>query len=214
MRTEPSNKRTTAFLDGQNLYFAAKHAFGYSYPNYDPGALAAAVCRRKGWQLTGVYFYTGLPRIEDDSTWNHFWTAKLAVMGTRGVHTFTRHLKYRNQTVTLPDGTVTTALIGNEKGIDVRIALDIVRMARQSLYDVALVFSQDQDLSEAADEVKTISIEQDRWIKVACAFPVSPTYGNTRGINGTDWIPIDRATYNAYLDPNDYRMKHRPAEDR
>lgn len=74
-------------------------------------------------------------------------------------------------------------------------------------YDVALVFSQDQDLSEAADEVRALSIEQSRWIKVACAFPVSPTYESRRGINGTEWIKIDRATYETCLDPNDYRPK-------
>ena len=33
--------------------------------------------------------------------------------------------------------------------MDVRLAVDVVRMAREKLYDVALIFSQDQDLSEA-----------------------------------------------------------------
>jgi hypothetical protein len=28
-----------------------------------------------------------------------------------------------------------------------------------------------------------------------------------RGINGTDWIKIDRATYDACLDARDYRPK-------
>jgi uncharacterized LabA/DUF88 family protein len=40
-------------------------------------------------------------------------------------------------------------LVGEEKGMDVRLAVDVVRMAREKLYDVALIFSQDQDLSEA-----------------------------------------------------------------
>ena len=77
-------------------------------------------------------------------------------------------------------------------------------------YDVALIFSQDQDLSEVADEVRSISVSQNRWIKVACAFPVSPAVSNPRGINRTDWVPIDRATYDACLDPNDYRPKAKP----
>lgn len=157
--------------------------------------------------MTGIRFYTGLPRAEDSAFWNHFWTAKLAVMGTRGIHVFTRHLKYRNQTVAVPGGGQTTVLVGQEKGIDVRIALDMVRMARHNEYDVALLFSQDQDLSEAADEVKRISVEEGRWIKVACAFPKSPTYQNARGVNGTDWIPIDRTLYSSCLDPADYRTK-------
>ena len=92
-----------------------------------------------------------------------------------------------------------------EKGIDVRIALDVVRMAHRQEYDVALVFSQDQDLSEVAEEVRTIAREQDRWLKIASAFPQSPASRNRRGINKTDWIPIDRATYDSCLDPRDYR---------
>lgn len=207
MPTEPVCKRTVAFFDGQNLFYAAKHAFGYGYPNYDPLALAGAVCRDQGWDLTGVRFYTGLPSATDSPHWNHFWTAKLAVMGTRGIHVFTRPLKYRNRTVPLPGGGQTSILIGQEKGIDVRIALDIVRMARKNEYDVALLFSQDQDLSEAADEVRCISAEEDRWIKIASAYPMSPVYQNSRGVNKTDWIPLNRDLYNACVDPVEYRPK-------
>jgi uncharacterized LabA/DUF88 family protein len=209
LRLEPAIKRTISFVDGQNLFHAAKQAFGYPYPNYDPRALANAVCQSRGWSPRETHFYTGLPSPRDDAFWNGFWSAKLAVMGTRGVKTFTRHLKYRNQTVSLPGNRLTTVLVGQEKGIDVRIALDIVRMALDNLYDVALIFSQDQDLSEVADEVRNISVMQDRWIKLACAFPVSPTSANMRGINGTDWIEIDRATYDACIDPVDYRPKGR-----
>lgn len=200
-------ERAVAFVDGQNLYYAAKKAFGYPYPNYDPKALAEQIAASRGWSLSQVFFYTGIPDAGDNPFWSHFWTAKLAVMGTRGIQTFSRPLRYRNQTVQLPGGGTTTILIGEEKGVDVRLALDVVRMAREVRYDVALIFSQDQDLSEAADEVKAISIQQSRWIKVACAFPVSPARQNRRGVNGTDWIPIDRSAYDACLDPNDYRPK-------
>ena len=91
--------------------------------------------------------------------------------------------------------------------LDVRIALDVVRHALDNLYDVAVVFSQDQDLSEAADEIRDIARRDDRWIKVVCAFPSSPTCANKRGINGTDWIRIDRTMYDRCLDAADYRMK-------
>ncbi|MFA5786143.1 MAG: hypothetical protein WDA71_04025 [Actinomycetota bacterium] len=75
--------------------------------------------------------------------------------------------------------------------------------------DVALIFSQDQDLSEAADEVRSISIQQNRWIKVASAFPASPTSANRRGINGTEWVRIEREAYDSCIDPFDYRPKSR-----
>ena len=74
-------------------------------------------------------------------------------------------------------------------------------------YDVALVFSQDQDLSEVADEIRGIGQSRDRWIKMASAYPSSPAYRNRRGIDKTDWIPIDRATSDSCLDPRDYRPR-------
>jgi hypothetical protein len=36
MAIEPADKRTVAFFDGQNLFHAARAAFGYTFPNYDP----------------------------------------------------------------------------------------------------------------------------------------------------------------------------------
>ena len=128
-------------------------------------------------------------------------------MSWQQIVVFSRSLRYRNQRVKLPDGTEHTFLVGEEKGIDVRIAIDVIRMAHHKDYEVALIFSQDQDLSEVAKEIRTISQEQDRWIKVASAFPLSPTTLNRRGINKTDWIGIDRATYDACLDKRDYRPK-------
>jgi uncharacterized LabA/DUF88 family protein len=207
MPADPTIKRAVAFIDGQNLYRKAKTAFGYHYPNYDVHALATAVCAARGWQLNQVRFYTGIPDATDNQFWNHFWTNKFAQMGRQNVYVFWRLLRYGNESISLSDGSQTTVLVGREKGVDVRLALDIVRLAHRQEYDVALVFSQDQDLSEVADEIRLISREQDRWLKMACAFPVSPVEPKTRGINGTDWIKINRAAYDACLDPRDYRPK-------
>jgi len=33
MPPEPAIKRTVAFVDGQNLYHAARESFGYTHPN-------------------------------------------------------------------------------------------------------------------------------------------------------------------------------------
>ena len=134
-------RRAVVFVDGQNLFHAAREAFGYTYPSYD----------------------------------------------------VQRH-------ATLP-------LTGEEKGIDVRIALDVIALAHRREYDVALVMSQDQDLSEVAEEIRAVSREQQRWIKIASAFPQSPASQNRRGINKTDWIRIDRELYDQCLDRRDYRRK-------
>ena len=85
-------------------------------------------------------------------------------------------------------------------------------MAHHQEYDVAVLFSQDQDLSEVAKEIRVIAREQNRWLKIACAFPSSPTIKNKRGIDSTDWITIDRALHDQCLDHRDYRPK--PASER
>lgn len=204
---EPNIKRAVAFIDGQNLFHAAKEAFGYKYPNYDVLTLSLAVCRENNWELAQTRFYTGIPDKSDDEQWHGFWTNKLLSMARSGVVSFTRRLRYRNHAVKSPDGRDTAVLVGVEKGIDVRIALDIVRLAHKKEYDVALVFSQDQDLSEAADEIRSIAKEQDRWIKIASAFPLSPVCSNKRGINNTAWIKISRELYDRCIDKRDYRIK-------
>jgi hypothetical protein len=101
MPSEPETKCAVAFLDGQDLFYAAKEAFGYPYPNYDPELLTERICAAQGWDVAGINFYTGIPSTADKPFWNQ----------------------------------------------------------------------------------------------------------KTRSINGTDWIRVDRATYDACIDPKDYRPK-------
>ena len=207
MNTERAFRRAVIFIDGQNLFRSAKEAFGHNHPNYDPMALARAVCLKEGWELSQVRFYTGYPDPDDNPFWNHFWTSKFAQMGRQGIYVFSRTLRYRNETIIQSDGRESTVMVGREKGIDVRLALDILLLGFRSEYDVAVVFSQDQDLSEVADEIRILAKSQDRWIKIVSAFPTSPTSKNRRGINGTDWLKIDRETYASCIDHRDYRPK-------
>jgi uncharacterized LabA/DUF88 family protein len=194
-----------AFVDGQNLFHAARRSFGYALPNFDVRRLAAAVCSSRGWTLREVRFYTSVRSEGDEPFWSALWRAKLIGMGREGVRIFARPLVYRRVTMRLPGGGSFVFRTRQEKGIDVRIAIDVIRMAYEREYDVALLFSQDQDLSEVAREIRAIARKQGRWIKIASAFPRGASAGKRPGIDLTDWIPIDRATYDACLDPRDHR---------
>jgi uncharacterized LabA/DUF88 family protein len=211
---EPAIKRTFAYVDAQNLFNAAKEAFdefeGYDYPNYDPIKLAECICRIQSWKLEKLHIYTGLPEYSDPR--HSWWNRKLQVLGSRGVQTFSRPLRYREQEIVLRNGSKTYGRVGREKGIDVRLALDVVRHALENLYDVALIFSQDQDLSEAVKDLKLIAEQQGRWIKSACAFPVGAAPKNAagverneRGVNGAKAIRIPKSLYDSCLDRTDYR---------
>ncbi len=70
MPAEPATKRAVAFVDGQNLFHAAREAFGYSYPNYDVLALSHALCAEQDWKLVQARFYTGIPAPSDNMFWH------------------------------------------------------------------------------------------------------------------------------------------------
>lgn len=153
-----------------------------------------------GWKFRGVHSYTGVPSPSESEAWYGFWVRKLSDMRRQGVHTVSRPLVYRTQVTQLPSGSVARIRVGQEKGIDVRIALDVVRLAREDAYDVAVLFSQDQDLCEVAQEIRAIARMQGRWIKIASAYPVGSGTRFSRGIDRTDWLPITREEYERCLE--------------
>jgi uncharacterized LabA/DUF88 family protein len=212
---EPAIKNVMAFFDGQNLYQHAKDAFGHHHPNYDPVKLHKAVYEAKGWRATLTRFYTGVPNAVESPMWTAYWANRVLALKRAGVHVTTRPLRYRRAAiidhngdpVLEDDGQPVVSVTPQEKGIDVRLALDLVSCARKKQFDIALIFSQDQDLQEVVQEIADIAKEQDRWIRVVCAFPGGPNASSGRGIDKTEWFKMDQEFYNKCLDPWDYRPK-------
>ena len=200
-------KHAMAFIDGQNLYQHAKDAFGHHHPNYDPIKLHAAVCAEHGWKPNLVRFYTGIPDRRVNAMWAGYWNSRIIAMKRAGIKVTTRPLRYREQQVTDPLGNTETVQVAQEKGIDTRLVLDIVSTARTKQWDVAVIFSQDQDLAEVVQEVEAIGKEQGRSLEICCPFPYGPNATSKRGIHKTAWFRMDQAFYDACLDPKDYRPK-------
>ncbi|MCU0607938.1 MAG: NYN domain-containing protein [Candidatus Edwardsbacteria bacterium] len=205
MATEPTIKRAITLIDGQNLYRCVKAAFGYHFPNYDPIKLSTNICAVKNWQLKGVRFYTGIPTAMDNPLWHGFWTAKLSALKRRGVTTYSRFLHYHDETIRIPGYGEHKQRIGKEKGIDIRIAIDSIKIYRENLADVIIIFSQDQDYSEIIPEIKSIATEHNRWFKIVSAFPDNPKPSYSHGINNTEWFKMTKEFYDACIDPGDYR---------
>lgn len=196
-----------AFFDVQNLFRHAKDAFqntpgdGYHHPNFDPRKLHNKVSEDFGFHPTLTRFYTGIPPQSESEMWSGYWSNRVLALKRSGILVETRKLRYHTEE--LADGTIKK--VAQEKGIDIRIALDLVRCTRKKEFDVAIIFSQDQDLSEAVTEAKEIAKEQGRAIRIVSAFPKSVVASSPRGIDRTDWFPFDKAFYDTCLDPRDYR---------
>ena len=193
--------RTIVLIDGQNLYHLARGAWPYSpsspytWPSYDVEKLALTlVCRTPGRILAEVRFYTGVPNPSigpSQRFWHSFWSNKIRYLRSRGIYV------YR--------GRVNSG--GQEKGVDVSLALDLVRMTYDRQYDAAIIVSQDWDFGPAVRLAKEIAQRQGRLLVYESAFPVGPGSRSHRGVPGTTWVPIDKTTYDACLDPRDYRPR-------
>lgn len=196
-----------AFIDGQNLYQHAKAAFGHHHPNFDPIKLHNMVCAQRGWTPNLVRFYTGIPSREESEMWAGYWSNRILAMQRSGILVTTRPLQYRSEKTFDCQGQEIDIKIPQEKGIDVRLALDVVVCAIKGQYDVGVIYSQDQDLNEVVIDVKDIANRLGKQIDLACAFPSGPNASYRRGIDKTEWIRIEQADYDQCVDPKDYRPK-------
>jgi uncharacterized LabA/DUF88 family protein len=204
MQREPAIKRAVAFIDASNTRASARRAFGDAFGNFNPVALAEEVCAAQGWTLSGVSYYLGVPDVRVTEDGHYTWMKRCARWRKQGVRVFTRTLLQDDQ------GTA------REKGIDVRLALDAVSLFRAGGYDVALIFSQDQDFSEVATELRAIAREEKRWVQIASAFPAAAPAGADAqpagGISGTMALPLALDEFRKVLDtPENRRRIHVPA---
>ena len=190
--------RTIIFIDGQNLYHLSKNLWNspgsikYTYPNYDVEKLAQTlVSRVPGGTLAQIRFYTGMPTASVNPFWHKFWTNKLRPMRNRGVIVYV--------------GRVNQGL--QEKGVDVSLAIDLVRLTYEEAYDVAWIVSQDSDFGPAVTLAKRIGAVQGRTLSFESCFPYEVGRSRSaRGVPGTIWHHIDRPTYDSWFDPRDYRV--------
>ena len=125
---------TIVFFDGQNLFRSAKTAWGpdfpYDWPSYDVEKLAQhLVSLTPGRTLKQIRFYTGVLSEAQSFEKHWFWTNKLDHLETQGIYV------YRGRVRDGVDGPE------QEKGVDVSLAMDLIRVTYGQDYDVAIIVS-------------------------------------------------------------------------
>ena len=149
----------------------------------------ALVSRDPQRVIKQIRFYTGVPDSTVDQVWHKFWTNKLRFLKSQSVEIYKGRINY----------------YGKEKGVDVRIAIDLIRLTYEQEYEVAMIISQDGDFGPAVRLAKEIAENQGRQLTFESCFPVGPGTIYKRGVPGTTYIQIDQATYDDCFDPRDYR---------
>jgi len=143
--------RVVLFADDANVYNGARRAFfdprtdHYTLGNYDPCRLANLIVDRRTpalrhRELTDVRIYTGRPDPYRQPVRAAEHDKLASVRQAAGATVIARPLRYLNGK-------------GQQKGVDVAMAIDIVTMAIDGLYDVGLVASTDTDLKPALEYI-------------------------------------------------------------
>jgi len=216
----PDSSRVAVFIDGQNFYHSVRERLSFRHPNFDVEKIANLcvlkiphVSQIKQVRLGYVRFYTGIHESSRNSKLHNFWTKKLAVIGSRpNTKVFSRALRYTNSKISV-DGNRTSVFVAREKGIDVRIAIDMLNGALYDQYDIAVLVSLDNDFIEVFKEIdERVQVNTGRSILLACAYPV--VTGKEHGISANcRWLKITKEEYSSCIDPITYVDGMNPYEE-
>jgi len=143
------NKRAFAFIDGSNFYFKLKESTSKLDGKY--GLLDFNFRKFAEWligdnKLVEIRYYVGAVKRQP----NNQKSEKMYADQQRLI----RRLQKQDIAVILgqlirhPDKTY------HEKGVDVRLAVEMIRFAREDKYDIAYLVSSDTDLVAAVEEVQ------------------------------------------------------------
>ena len=146
------NKRAFVFIDGSNFYFKLKILTSklnekYSLINFNFREFAEYLIGND--KLIAVRYYIGAVKRQP----NNQKSEKMYADQQR----LLRRLQKQDINITLgqlirhPDKTY------HEKGVDVRLAVEMIRFARENKYDIAYLVSSDTDLVAAVEEVQAFS---------------------------------------------------------
>lgn len=143
-------KRAMVFIDGSNFYHRLKILIGKdttsSLSDFDYQRFCAWLCR--DFVITGIKYYIGAVKrqhnnVKSEKMYND-QQRFFRKLQTQGLAIIT------GQLIQHPDKTY------HEKGVDVRLAVEMIRNAREDKYDQSFLISSDTDLVAAVEEAKSL----------------------------------------------------------
>jgi uncharacterized LabA/DUF88 family protein len=136
--------RTMVFVDYQNMYRSARQAFGWEseggqFGNFRPYGLGRQMVRDPERVLEQVRIYSGIHTPQHNPTQHGLMQRRMSAWVAESpekIEVFPRPLRYGRRG---PE----------EKGVDVELAIDFVRLALDDAFDVGVLASGDTDLVPA-----------------------------------------------------------------
>lgn len=142
--------RAIVFIDGSNFYHRLKYLTvgkdNISLLSFDFVAFCKWLCQDNS--LVEIRYYVGVVKQQKNN-------AKSEKMYADQQHLFFKLLQ-ENVKIILGQLIQHRDKSYHEKGVDVRIAVEMIRLARQDKFDIAYLLSSDTDLVPAVEEVLSL----------------------------------------------------------
>lgn len=225
--------RTAVVMDYQNVHLTAHDVFDRHGDKHDalidPVKFGQTAVRRRNERqrpgfpaadLSGVFVYRGLPHTDYDWEQNRRCMEQAAQWRSDGADVTLRDLKYKFQRAAnghpirdinghkIPTGP------GQEKGVDVLVALTCLRQALMPNIELVILASRDTDLVPTLDTMYDMRLEDPSiakietvsWYNKNAAAEGNYAGGNLRASGGRKiWnTNLDRRCFEATRDRRDY----------
>jgi len=204
--------RTGVFIDGQNITIGSRHVFGH--PHMHPLLLARELASDS--ELVEVRYATGIPTVEVDPERHQAERRRHDLMLATDVVVLEKPLRYRwewtirdrdlpnpyEHQLEVHQARVKSRNRGQEKGVDVWLALDALVMCTRQDLDRVIIASADRHLDLIPDYLRMIPMNEGTSVVQALIVPEgrqlrpNPSYDET--------LAIDRDVFEAARDDFDY----------
>lgn len=212
-RQDGGKRRVGVFIDGQNITIGARYAFGAT-GNMHPLLLGRALAGAD--DLVEIRYATGIPDHDLDPERAEAAMRRHNLIRRTDVVMLERTLRYRWEWQVrdrdLPNprdhpGEIRQARVkaynrGQEKGIDVWLALDALAMCARADIDRVILATADSDLDMVPQYVKTIPGQETTTVVSAKVLADGKPLHRNEAYDET--VAIDRAIYESSRDDFDY----------
>ncbi len=203
--------RCSVFLDFQNFHFLLRDRCGVASKAIHLPLLLRDWLHSHNMKLHDIRLYTGVhdPAREPDKA--EAMSRRLGWLERQGVHVFTSLLHYREE----PDGTVRA----HEKGIDVRMACELVQAVACDGATHVVLITQDSDLIQAVSVAREIAaargaefhayslaLSNDQALSWEVASHARTAHQGVRGLAFTERLGLDVAFVRQHADENAQRF--------
>jgi len=139
------SKRVAIYIDGSNLYHKLRDLDISNATYFDYGGLAKWLARER--KIISKRYYIGVIRAKESDK-------KGQILRKNQIKLF-NHLSSKNQGFVIKQGyLMKNDGVFHEKGVDVKIAVDLLVGAYENIYDTAILLSSDTDLIPAIQKIR------------------------------------------------------------